>query len=1629
MRNYPLCKGIAKIKKRERDMPLNLAESKETLLERLKEDINKRLADSKSELLKQFVDSYYRNTPEMDLQKWRQDDLLGATLDMWEFIQDAPTDTPRIKVFNPDYERHGWQSTHTVIAVVSSDRPFIVDSLRMELNQQDLSIHAINNVVLTTQRDAKGNLTGFKKDKGLAESVVAIEVDRHTDADRLEQIKVSLLAVLDEVKASVEDFQPMLSAVSDQIEHLKKASTSLEKKDVNEAIAFLEWMQTNFTFLGYELFDLKKSGKTQSLEPLKGSGLGLLRDCNEACRAKFLDAENLNADQHTLLPDLISFSKAAARSRVHRPAYPDYIGFKRFDAKGNLIGEVRFLGLYTSSVYMHSPRTIPVIRHKITRVLDDSGFVPHGHDWKQLLQILETFPRDELFQMQVEELAAMTMGVLEIRERRQIRVFVRRDQQGHYFSALVYVPREVYSTEFRLKAENILKASLNCDLAEFTTYFSESILARTQFNLRKADDDQMVTDRFDVVDIEHQIREAARSWDEDLFVALTESQGEEKGIHSFNRFSGGFPASYRAHFSPRTAVFDIQHMQGMNADNPIALSFYRALDREEDELNFKLFHYGTSLPLSDVLPILENLGLRVMDEHPYEIKSGEKTIWIHDFNLRYSGQQHASIEELQQTFEDAFLNIWKGACTSDDFNKLVLGAGLGWRQVKVLRAYAAYMKQIRFPISTEAVIAAMNNHVGIARELVNLFNARFDPVKADSAKAEVVEQRILEALENVASLNEDQVIREYLILMKATLRTNFFQKKEGTYKSYLSFKLSPSEIPDIPQPRPMFEIFVFSPRVEGVHLRGGKVARGGLRWSDRNEDFRTEVLGLVKAQQVKNAVIVPVGAKGGFVAKKLHSGMTRDEWLEEGVTCYKMFISALLDITDNLVEGEVVPPTHVMRHDEDDTYLVVAADKGTATFSDIANGIAAEYNFWLGDAFASGGSQGYDHKKMGITAKGAWVSVERHFRELGHNTRTEPFTVVGIGDMSGDVFGNGMLLSNQIKLIAAFNHLHIFIDPDPDPAASFAERERLFKLPRSGWNDYDATLISKGGGIFERSVKSIKLTPEMKKMLGVNVAQMNPTDLISAILKSQFDLLWNGGIGTYIKASHETHADVGDKANDGLRVNGSDLQCRVIGEGGNLGMTQMGRMEYARNGGRLNTDFIDNAGGVDCSDHEVNIKILLNGLVAAGDLTLKQRNKLLVEMTDEVSSLVLKNNYRQVQALTLAERRSLVSMSEYQRFINKLEAQGKLNRKLEYIPSEEVLEEQRLAGKGLSRPELSILVSYSKADLKERLLATELPDDPYVAKELVTAFPKQMREKFPEELKGHRLVREIVSTQVANEIVNLMGINFADRLTVSTGSDIGTLTRAYVLVRDTFRISELWKAIELLDYQVDASIQLEMMERLQYLVRHATRWFLRNRRGGLDCQQEIAVFAKPLQQVAEHLGELLCGEPKAQWEAAYQRYTDAGVAADLAKVVAGSNILFSALAVIEAAREEKVDMQLAAQAFFGLGERLELHWFSMQLNDLTVENYWQGLARDAFRDDLDWHQRALMGSVLKLGKAKKVETSALLEEWVELNQSLLERWDKVLNDLKSAKNQDYAMYTVAVRELYDLARTCVHSSD
>ncbi|MDQ3203892.1 MAG: NAD-glutamate dehydrogenase, partial [Pseudomonadota bacterium] len=1129
--------------------------------------------------------------------------------------------------------------------------------------------------------------------------------------------------------------------------------------------------------------------------------------------------------------------------------------------------------------------------------------------------------------------------------------------------------------------------------------------------------------------LEKEVVQACRSWQDDYASLTVESFGEASGTNVLADFPKGFPAGYRERFAAHSAVVDMQHLLSLTEKNPLVMSFYQPLGQVsgQRELHCKLYHADTPLALSDVLPILENLGLRVLGEFPYRLRHNNgREFWIHDFAFTAAEGLELDIQQLNDTLQDAFVHIVRGDAENDAFNRLVLTAGLPWRDVALLRAYARYMKQIRLGFDLGYIASTLNNHTDIARELTRLFKTRFYLARKLSSddledKQLRLEQAILTALDDVQVLNEDRILRRYLDLIKATLRTNFYQTDaNGQNKSYFSFKFNPHQIPELPKPVPKFEIFVYSPRVEGVHLRFGNVARGGLRWSDREEDYRTEVLGLVKAQQVKNSVIVPVGAKGGFLPRRLPLGGNRDEIAAEGIACYRIFISGLLDITDNLKDGALVPPVNVVRHDNDDPYLVVAADKGTATFSDIANGIAIDYGFWLGDAFASGGSAGYDHKKMGITAKGAWVGVQRHFRERGINVQEDSITVVGVGDMAGDVFGNGLLMSDKLQLVAAFNHLHIFIDPNPTPANSFAERQRLFDLPRSAWSDYDTSIMSEGGGIFSRSAKSIAISPQMKERFDIQADKLTPTELLNALLKAPVDLLWNGGIGTYVKASTESHADVGDKANDALRVNGNELRCKVVGEGGNLGMTQLGRVEFGLNGGGSNTDFIDNAGGVDCSDHEVNIKILLNEVVQAGDMTEKQRNQLLGSMTDEVGNLVLGNNYKQTQALSLAARRAFVRIAEYKRLMNDLEGRGKLDRAIEFLPAEEAINERVAEGHGLTRAELSVLISYSKIDLKEALLNSQVPDDDYLTRDMETAFPPSLVSKFSQAMRRHRLKREIVSTQIANDLVNHMGITFVQRLKESTGMSPANVAGAYVIVRDIFHLPHWFRQIEALDYQVSADVQLELMDELMRLGRRATRWFLRARRNEQNAARDVAHFGPHLKELGLKLDELLSGEIHENWQARYQAYVEAGVPELLARMVAGTSHLYTLLPIIEASDVTGQNPADVAKAYFAVGSALDITWYLQQISALPVENNWQALAREAFRDDVDWQQRAITISVLQQGDGTQdVETRLAL--WMEEHKSMIDRWRAMLVEIRAASGTDYAMYAVANRELLDLA--------
>ena len=1304
---------------------------------------------------------------------------------------------------------------------------------------------------------------------------------------------------------------------------------------------------------------------------------------------------------------------------MHRPAYLDYIGVKRFDEAGEVVGERRFLGLYTSSAYSARPDEIPLLRRKVRRVRERSGMPPGSHDDKALVEILETYPRDELFQISDDDLFEIAMGILHLGERPRVRLFPRRDTFGRFFSCLVYVPRDRFNTQVREAIGEILMETFNGVSVDWNIRLSESVLARLHYVVYTRPGP---VPEFDTREVEEHLVAATRSWVDDLLDALVEQLGEERGTELFAQYRDAFPAAYRDDFTPPAAVLDILRMEKLDPEGDLAMTLYRPLEAADDFFVLKLLRSGQPILLSDVLPLLEDLGVTVYDERPYEIdRIGPVDAWIYDFGLTNDGGP-IDLDAVGEKFKEAFAQAWRGEIEIDGFNRLVLGAGLTSREVAMLRALAKYQRQAGATFSQAYMEETLADHAGIVRKLVELFRIRFDPARNGdrAADAEGLTTLVEEAIDAVPSLDQDRILRGFLRLIEATLRTNYFQHEDGRPKPYLSFKLDPALVPDLPLPRPRYEVWVYSPRAEGVHLRGGKVARGGIRWSDRREDFRTEVLGLMKAQMVKNAVIVPVGAKGGFVVKQPPAD--RDALREEVVESYRTLIRGLLDVTDNLVGGEAVPPPDVVRYDDDDPYLVVAADKGTASFSDIANGIAAEYGFWLGDAFASGGSAGYDHKAMAITARGAWESVTRHFRELGVDVQTTDFTAVGIGDMAGDVFGNGMLLSRHLKLVAAFNHEHVFLDPDPDPEASFAERERLFALPRSSWADYDTGAISAGGGVFPRTAKSIELSPEARRALGIEAEALTPNELIHAILAAPVDLLWNGGIGTFVKASTETHLAVGDKANDPLRVDGRDLRARVVGEGGNLGFTQKGRIEYALAGGRIYTDAIDNSAGVDCSDHEVNIKILLDTVVAAGDLTAKQRNELLVEMTDDVARLVLRNNYRQTQALSLAARQAPSMLGVHVRLIAHLEQSGRLSRELESLPSDDVLSERSTGGGGLVAPELAVLLAFAKIELFDALVASDLPDDEFMAAELARYFPRVLTERFAAQMEGHRLRRELIATYVTNSLVNRAGITFAFRIAEETGAGADDIARAYTVAREVFDLRALWTSIEALDDAIPAGVQLDMLLEGRKLVERATRWLVRSRPRPLDIAAEIARFAPGAALLADTLRGLLHGADSAALESAAAEYVHAGVPEELAVRVAGLGAMFSALDIVEVAGATGAPLEEVAAVYHAVGARLQLQWLRHEITALPRDNRWQTLARASLRDELYALHSALTEEALQTG-GPGLAPDARADEWYMLNQAGADRSLQVVSDIRMGGLSSLETLSVALREVRNLIQS------
>ncbi|MFF9023135.1 NAD-glutamate dehydrogenase [Streptomyces eurythermus] len=1603
-----------------------------------------------SESVLAFLQRYYLHTAPEDLADRDPVDVFGAAVSHYRLAENRPQGTANVRVHTPTVEENGWTCSHTVVEVVTDDMPFLVDSVTNELTRQGRGIHVVIHPQFVVRRDLTGKLLEVLPTPPVGddlphdahvESWIHVEIDRETDRADLKQISADLLRVLSDVREAVEDWEKMRDAairIADGLES-EPAPADLPRPEVVEARELLHWLAADhFTFLGYREYQLRED---DTLAAVPGTGLGILRS----------DPHHAKEDQHPVSPSferlpadarakarehkLLVLTKANSRATVHRPSYLDYIGVKKFDADGNVIGERRFLGLFSSAAYTESVRRVPVIRRKVDEVLARAGFSPHSHDGRDLLQIMETYPRDELFQTPVAELQAIVTSVLYLQERRRLRLYLRQDEYGRYYSALVYLPRDRYTTGVRLRIIDILKEELGGTSVDFTAWNTESILSRLHFVVRVPQGTELpeLSDA-DKERIEARLVEAARSWADAFAEALTAECGEERAAEVLRRYNHAFPEGYKADHSPRAAVADLVHLEQLSEDKDFSLSLYEPVGAAPDERRFKIYQKGGTVSLSKVLPVLSRLGVEVTDERPYEMRCADRTTaWIYDFGLRMpkslgGGNGDYLGDDGRERFQEAFAATWTGKAENDGFNALVLSAGLTWRQAMVLRAYAKYLRQAGSTFSQDYMEDTLRNNVHTTRLLVSLFEARMSPER-QQAGVEITDALLEEldaALEQVASLDEDRILRSFLTVIKATLRTNFFQEGPGGEPhDYVSMKFDPRAIPDLPAPRPAFEIWVYSPRVEGVHLRFGKVARGGLRWSDRREDFRTEILGLVKAQMVKNTVIVPVGAKGGFVAKQLPDpGVDRDAWLAEGIASYKTFISALLDITDNMVAGEVVPPRDVVRHDGDDTYLVVAADKGTATFSDIANDVANSYDFWLGDAFASGGSAGYDHKGMGITARGAWESVKRHFRELGVDTQSEDFTVVGIGDMSGDVFGNGMLLSEHIRLVAAFDHRHIFIDPNPDAATSYAERRRLFELPRSSWADYDTSLLSAGGGIFPRTAKSIPLNSHIREALGIDgkVAKMTPADLMRTILKAPVDLLWNGGIGTYVKASTESHADVGDKANDAIRVDGQDLRARVVGEGGNLGLTQLGRIEFARHGGKINTDAIDNSAGVDTSDHEVNIKILLNGLVADGDMTVKQRNKLLAEMTDEVGALVLRNNYAQNTALANALSQAKDMLHAQQRFIRHLVREGHLDRALEFLPTDRQIRERLAQNQGLTGPETAVVLAYTKITVAEELLHTSLPDDPYLRGLLHAYFPTALRERFADAIDNHPLRREITTTVLVNDTVNTGGTTYLHRLREETGASLEEIVRAQTAARVIFCAAPVWDAVEALDNKVDAAVQTRIRLHSRRLVERGTRWLLNNRPQPVQLAETVEFFAERVERVWQELPKLLRGADLEWYQHVYDELSAAGVPDELAARVAGFSSAFPALDIVSVADRMGKEPLDVAEVYYDLADRLDITQLMDRIIELPRTDRWQSMARASIREDLYAAHAALTADILAVGNGTSTPEQRF-EAWEEKNAALLSRARTTLDEIRGSDAFDLANLSVAMRTMRTLLRT------
>ena len=1578
----------------------------------------------------QFARRLFGRVSDKDLAAAPVEQRAAAAISLLAFARRRLPGVAKVRIFNPALEDHGFESRHTVVQIVNDDMPFLVDSIANEFNRREIAVHLLAHPVMAARRDLDGDLVGIALEAGeraRPESMMHIEIDRQGDPVLLDEIAAALTRVLAEVRLAVSDWAAMRRACLDAILDLSpgRAPNFPEYED------FLRWLEANhFTFLGHRRYRYVEDASQPAglrYEIVPGSALGILRRDEVRLFEPGVGAGEAMA-RFARGPHNILVVKTDRQSLVHRIGAMDCVIVKPCDADGRVTGEHRLVGLFTSAAYHAPVHDVPLLRGRIESLLRRSGFDRHGHDGKALLAILDSYPRDELFQVDEDTLYDHVLGILQLQERRRVAMFSRLDTVGRFATALVFVPRERFDEVLSARFSSILEQAWNGRVTSVATSVgSNSALVQSLYTLKLNAPEQAGPD---LAELERRLMDAATSWNDRLRVALQARLGEAEGRAAARRWRDWFPAVYRETFDAAQALVDIAQLQRFMEGADFGVQVGRRAGMPAHRFALRLFHPRKPIALSDILPLAENLGLRVISEAPFLLRregGDEQThgVAMQVLRVETSDRSPVDLDAAGPRFIEVIEKLRAGALENDGLNKLVLGAGLAWREVAIVRAYAKYLRQAGIPFSQDYMERALAAYPKVARLLVDLFGARFDPALGAAASEErgnriaAIEAEFAASLEAVGTLDEDRILRRFHNAVLCTLRTNYWQA--GGTKDWISFKIDSRAIDELPAPRPLVEIFVYSPRMEGIHLRGGRVARGGIRWSDRREDFRTEILGLMKTQMVKNAVIVPVGSKGGFYVKQPPLGGTREQVQAEGIACYQTLIRGLLDITDNYSGGGIVPPADVVRHDADDPYLVVAADKGTATFSDIANALARDYGFWLDDAFASGGSAGYDHKKMGITARGAWESVKRHFRELGQDIQTTPFTVAGVGDMSGDVFGNGMLLSPHIRLVAAFDHRHIFLDPSPDPASSLAERQRLFALPRSSWMDYDRSLLSAGGAILDRSAKSVTLSPEARAVLGIETAALAPLDLLRAILAAPVDLLYFGGIGTYVKASGETNADAGDRANDPVRIDASQVRARVVGEGANLGFTQRGRVETALAGRKINTDALDNSAGVDTSDHEVNIKIATGGAIASGALTAEARDPLLFSMTDEVATLVLRHNYQQSQAISVVEGQAAEEHDRLERFMRALERKGRLDRAVEFLPDTAAMRLRAQNRHPLTRPELCVLLAYAKIDLNEEILASDLPDDPRLEDELLRYFPTALQEKFPAAIQGHRLRREITALQVVNSLVNRCGPTFVHTVAQRTGATAATIAQAFTVVRDAWKLRDLWADIEALDPALRAEAQLRMLIASQRFVVRAVQWTLRRLPQPLDTTAATSQLGRAVAELGDLRAELVgeaegaaLGERSAALEAM-------GAPADLARRAAALETLAAAGDLALSAEANGCSIGNAARLYFKLGERLSLALLANAAQKLPRDGLWPSQAALAMQDELAALHADLLRSALRAGGGNDCDPDAALAAWSEPRKLALERVDRLLKeDLAATGTIDLAMLSVATAELRTL---------